>query len=114
MASVTVTNNIVNSNFFQVYFTNLDLFFFFKANKTPFDSHVVHSVLPPEMDLDTFFRAVQEGDAQTVRRGLEAGVDVNAKRYWLRVRMLIFIDQTKGGESSEISILIYVINILME
>ncbi|XP_078594977.1 uncharacterized protein LOC144872558 isoform X2 [Branchiostoma floridae x Branchiostoma japonicum] len=32
------------------------------------------------MDLDTFFTAVQEGDVQTVRRGLEAGVDVNAKR----------------------------------
>ncbi|XP_035678824.1 uncharacterized protein LOC118417377 [Branchiostoma floridae] len=35
-----------------------------------------------EMDLDTFYRAVQEGDVQTVRRGLEAGVDVNVKRKW--------------------------------
>eukprot|EP00058_Branchiostoma_floridae_P002023 XP_002587511.1 hypothetical protein BRAFLDRAFT_99404 [Branchiostoma floridae] len=35
-----------------------------------------------EMDLDTFYRAVQEGDEQTVRRGLEAGVDVNVRRTW--------------------------------
>ncbi|XP_078608745.1 death-associated protein kinase 1-like [Branchiostoma floridae x Branchiostoma japonicum] len=32
-----------------------------------------------EMDLDTFYRAVLGGDEQTVRRGLEAGVDVNVK-----------------------------------
>eukprot|EP00058_Branchiostoma_floridae_P021213 XP_002606703.1 hypothetical protein BRAFLDRAFT_72529 [Branchiostoma floridae] len=32
------------------------------------------------MDLDTFFRAVEEGDVQTVREGLEAGVDVYARR----------------------------------
>ena len=66
-----------------------------------------------EMDLHTFFRAVEEGDVQTVRRELEAGVDVNAKSYWMRVRMLIFIDQTKGG-SSDISMLINVISIFME
>ncbi|XP_066289374.1 uncharacterized protein [Branchiostoma lanceolatum] len=35
-----------------------------------------------EMDLDTFYRAVWEGDVQTVRRGLEAGVDVTVKRKW--------------------------------
>ncbi|XP_078608865.1 uncharacterized protein LOC144880518 isoform X2 [Branchiostoma floridae x Branchiostoma japonicum] len=33
-----------------------------------------------EMDLDTFYTAVQEGDVQTVRRGLEDGVDVNVRR----------------------------------
>ncbi|XP_066289290.1 uncharacterized protein [Branchiostoma lanceolatum] len=37
---------------------------------------------PEEMDLDTFYRAVERGDVQTVRRGLEAGVDVNVKRTW--------------------------------
>ncbi|XP_078608945.1 death-associated protein kinase 1-like [Branchiostoma floridae x Branchiostoma japonicum] len=36
-----------------------------------------------EMDLDTFYTAVEEGDVQTVRRGLEAGVDVNVKRDWV-------------------------------
>ncbi|KAI8501900.1 hypothetical protein Bbelb_203120 [Branchiostoma belcheri] len=35
-----------------------------------------------EMDLDTFFRAVERGDVQTVRRGLDAGVDVRAKMTW--------------------------------
>ncbi|XP_078594969.1 uncharacterized protein LOC144872550 [Branchiostoma floridae x Branchiostoma japonicum] len=35
-----------------------------------------------EMDLYTFFRAVREGDVQTVRRDLKAGVDVNAYRDW--------------------------------
>ncbi|XP_078608089.1 ankyrin repeat domain-containing protein 66-like [Branchiostoma floridae x Branchiostoma japonicum] len=34
------------------------------------------------MDLDTFYRAVEKGDVQTVRRGLEAGVDVNVKGTW--------------------------------
>ncbi|XP_035677360.1 death-associated protein kinase dapk-1-like [Branchiostoma floridae] len=34
------------------------------------------------MDLDTFYMAVQFGDVPTVKRGLEAGVDVNAKRDW--------------------------------
>ncbi|CAH1270802.1 DAPK1 [Branchiostoma lanceolatum] len=35
-----------------------------------------------EMDLDTFYTAVEEGDVGTVRRGLEAGVDVRVKRKW--------------------------------
>ncbi|KAI8501925.1 hypothetical protein Bbelb_203370 [Branchiostoma belcheri] len=35
-----------------------------------------------EMDLDTFYRAVEEGDVQTVRRGLDAGVDIRVKRWW--------------------------------
>ncbi|XP_035677366.1 death-associated protein kinase 1-like [Branchiostoma floridae] len=34
------------------------------------------------MDLASFFTAVQEGDVQTVLRGLEAGVDVKVKRDW--------------------------------
>ncbi|XP_078594817.1 death-associated protein kinase 1-like [Branchiostoma floridae x Branchiostoma japonicum] len=34
------------------------------------------------MDLATFFTAVQEGDVQTVRRGLDGGVDVRVKRDW--------------------------------
>ncbi|XP_019636854.1 PREDICTED: uncharacterized protein LOC109479344 [Branchiostoma belcheri] len=34
------------------------------------------------MDLDTFYTAVQKGDVQTVRRGLDAGVDLRAKRWW--------------------------------
>ncbi|XP_078608941.1 uncharacterized protein LOC144880570 [Branchiostoma floridae x Branchiostoma japonicum] len=37
---------------------------------------------PEEMDLHTFYTAVEIGDVQTVRRGLEAGVDVNVKREW--------------------------------
>ncbi|XP_019638168.1 PREDICTED: death-associated protein kinase 1-like [Branchiostoma belcheri] len=32
-----------------------------------------------EMDLDKFFRAVERGDVQTVRRGLDAGVDVKER-----------------------------------
>ncbi|XP_019619676.1 PREDICTED: uncharacterized protein LOC109466407 [Branchiostoma belcheri] len=35
-----------------------------------------------EMDLDTFYMAVEEGDVQTLRRGLDAGVDLRVKRYW--------------------------------
>ncbi|XP_035678814.1 GA-binding protein subunit beta-2-like [Branchiostoma floridae] len=35
-----------------------------------------------EMDLDKFYWAVEKGDVQIVRRGLEAGVDVNVKRDW--------------------------------
>ncbi|XP_019614677.1 PREDICTED: tankyrase-1-like [Branchiostoma belcheri] len=35
-----------------------------------------------EMDLRRFYWAVQEGEVQTVRRGLDAGVDVKAKRTW--------------------------------
>ncbi|XP_035677305.1 myotrophin-like [Branchiostoma floridae] len=35
-----------------------------------------------EMDLDTFLTAVREGDVQTVRRGLAAGVDVNDFRWF--------------------------------
>ncbi|XP_078664037.1 uncharacterized protein LOC144907104 [Branchiostoma floridae x Branchiostoma belcheri] len=35
-----------------------------------------------EMDLDTFYRAVEKGDVQTVRRGLDAGVGVKVKRRW--------------------------------
>ncbi|XP_078688100.1 uncharacterized protein LOC144920093 [Branchiostoma floridae x Branchiostoma belcheri] len=35
-----------------------------------------------EMDLDTFYTAVREGDGQTVRRGLDAGVDLRGKRWW--------------------------------
>ncbi|XP_019636860.1 PREDICTED: death-associated protein kinase 1-like [Branchiostoma belcheri] len=34
------------------------------------------------MDLDTFYTAVQKGDVQTVRRGLDAGVDLRAQRRW--------------------------------
>ncbi|XP_035678825.1 uncharacterized protein LOC118417380 [Branchiostoma floridae] len=33
-----------------------------------------------EMDLGTFYAAVEEGDEQTVRRGLQAGVNVNVRR----------------------------------
>ncbi|KAI8485277.1 hypothetical protein Bbelb_370240 [Branchiostoma belcheri] len=36
-----------------------------------------------DMDLGRFFRAVRKGDVQTVRRGLDAGVDVRARRTWL-------------------------------
>ncbi|XP_078674577.1 uncharacterized protein LOC144912759 [Branchiostoma floridae x Branchiostoma belcheri] len=35
------------------------------------------------MDLGRFFRAVRKGDVQTVTRGLDAGVDVRARRTWL-------------------------------
>ncbi|XP_066283218.1 death-associated protein kinase 1-like [Branchiostoma lanceolatum] len=34
--------------------------------------------------MDLFFKAVQEGDVQTVRRGLKAGVDINVQRTWRR------------------------------
>ncbi|XP_078689039.1 death-associated protein kinase 1-like [Branchiostoma floridae x Branchiostoma belcheri] len=34
------------------------------------------------MDLDTFYWAVWRGDVQTVRRGLDAGVDVRVKGKW--------------------------------
>ncbi|KAI8519499.1 hypothetical protein Bbelb_027560 [Branchiostoma belcheri] len=35
-----------------------------------------------EMDLHTFYTAVKRGDVQTVRRGLDAGVDVRVKKKW--------------------------------
>ncbi|XP_019631182.1 PREDICTED: protein phosphatase 1 regulatory subunit 16A-like, partial [Branchiostoma belcheri] len=34
------------------------------------------------MDLDTFYTAVQKGNVQTVRRGLDAGVDLRVKKKW--------------------------------
>ncbi|XP_078594959.1 uncharacterized protein LOC144872546 [Branchiostoma floridae x Branchiostoma japonicum] len=51
------------------------------------------------MDLDEFCRAVEEGYVQTVRRGLEAGVDINARRdSWTSLHVASQYGQTEVAE----------------
>ncbi|CAH1270821.1 DAPK1 [Branchiostoma lanceolatum] len=53
---------------------------------------------------DTFYSAVREGDVQTVRRGLEAGVDVRVKRIWYGLTSLHVASRYGQTEVAELLI----------
>ncbi|XP_078689157.1 death-associated protein kinase 1-like [Branchiostoma floridae x Branchiostoma belcheri] len=61
-----------------------------------------------EMDvvLDTFYTAVEKGNVQTVRRWLDAGVDVRAKRWWDRHNQISLHVASLHGQTEVAALLI--------